>query len=128
MSFREACPRPQTDPRSRPYLQVIDERLPQVGAERFHVTAFADDGTGLELEVEPWKEGLFAKLEEIRAGSGPPARPTVPFRSGRSGPWWDTPSQAGSRPSLCTSVWGSWSGFFGGGSLALSKGCRNFLR
>uniref|UniRef100_A0A7S1IFB0 Uncharacterized protein n=1 Tax=Eutreptiella gymnastica TaxID=73025 RepID=A0A7S1IFB0_9EUGL len=57
------------DPRFCLSLQVIDERLPQVGAERFHVTAFADNGTGLEQEVEPWKEGLFMKLEKIQAGS-----------------------------------------------------------
>ena len=40
----------------------IDKRMSDVGAERFYESGFADDGVGLEVVVEPWKQKLWPAL------------------------------------------------------------------
>eukprot|EP00730_Choanoeca_flexa_P000613 TRINITY_DN10268_c0_g2_i3.p1 TRINITY_DN10268_c0_g2~~TRINITY_DN10268_c0_g2_i3.p1 ORF type:complete len:693 (+),score=171.43 TRINITY_DN10268_c0_g2_i3:32-2080(+) len=39
------------------------KRLSELGASPFYDPGFADDGIGLELVVEPWKEGLWAAVK-----------------------------------------------------------------
>lgn len=48
----------------------IDTALPKLGAERFYRRGDADDGTGLELVVEPWLQSLWKKLDEIADNLG----------------------------------------------------------
>eukprot|EP01147_Barroeca_monosierra_P005473 gene5473-7174_t len=43
----------------------FDRRLEELGATRFYPAGFADDGTGLEVVVEPWREGLWDALREV---------------------------------------------------------------
>eukprot|EP01060_Flectonema_neradi_P012064 TRINITY_DN1899_c0_g2_i1.p1 TRINITY_DN1899_c0_g2~~TRINITY_DN1899_c0_g2_i1.p1 ORF type:complete len:1173 (+),score=231.07 TRINITY_DN1899_c0_g2_i1:139-3519(+) len=40
----------------------IDKRMSELGAERFYNSGFADDGVGLEVVVEPWKQKLWPAL------------------------------------------------------------------
>jgi hypothetical protein len=35
----------------------------QLGAKEFYAPGFADDGTGLDVVVEPWKEGFWPAVE-----------------------------------------------------------------
>ncbi|XP_066937907.1 methionine synthase reductase-like [Macrobrachium rosenbergii] len=42
----------------------VDRRFQNLGAKRFYPCGWADDGTGLEVVVEPWIEGLFPALRE----------------------------------------------------------------
>ncbi|XP_043082709.1 methionine synthase reductase isoform X2 [Puntigrus tetrazona] len=43
--------------------KTIDGRLQQLGAKHFYATGHADDGTGLEVVVDPWIEGLWDALK-----------------------------------------------------------------
>uniref|UniRef100_A0A8C1GTP7 Methionine synthase reductase n=1 Tax=Cyprinus carpio TaxID=7962 RepID=A0A8C1GTP7_CYPCA len=45
--------------------KTIDSRLQQLGAKHFYATGHADDGTGLEVVVDPWIEGLWDALKKI---------------------------------------------------------------
>ncbi|XP_051538873.1 methionine synthase reductase-like isoform X1 [Myxocyprinus asiaticus] len=47
--------------------KTIDSRLQQLGAKHFYATGHADDGTGLEVVVDPWIEGLWEALKKILA-------------------------------------------------------------
>lgn len=40
-------------------------RFAELGATCFYPPGFADDGTGLEVVVEPWREGLFPALAKL---------------------------------------------------------------
>ncbi|XP_072235154.1 methionine synthase reductase [Leuresthes tenuis] len=42
----------------------IDSRLQELGARQFYPTGYADDGTGLEVVVDPWIEGLWNGIRE----------------------------------------------------------------
>ncbi|XP_064103579.1 methionine synthase reductase-like [Macrobrachium nipponense] len=42
----------------------VDRIFQNLGAKRFYPCGWADDGTGLEVVVEPWIEGLFPALRE----------------------------------------------------------------
>ncbi|KAI2649051.1 Methionine synthase reductase [Labeo rohita] len=44
--------------------KTIDSRLQQLGAKHFYATGHADDGTGLEVVVDPWIEGLWDSLKK----------------------------------------------------------------
>uniref|UniRef100_A0A8C1QCP9 Methionine synthase reductase n=1 Tax=Cyprinus carpio TaxID=7962 RepID=A0A8C1QCP9_CYPCA len=44
--------------------KTIDSRLQQLGAKHFYPTGHADDGTGLEVVVDPWIEGLWDALKK----------------------------------------------------------------
>lgn len=45
----------------------VDVGLEKLGAERFYKRGDADDGTGLEVVVEPWLASLWPLLEQIAA-------------------------------------------------------------
>ncbi|XP_069956956.1 methionine synthase reductase-like [Cherax quadricarinatus] len=45
--------------------KTIDKRLHSLGAHRFYDCGWADDGTGLEVVIEPWMEGLFPALKKF---------------------------------------------------------------
>uniref|UniRef100_A0A673NDV4 Methionine synthase reductase n=1 Tax=Sinocyclocheilus rhinocerous TaxID=307959 RepID=A0A673NDV4_9TELE len=45
--------------------KTIDSRLQQLGAKHFYATGHADDGTGLEVVVDPWIEGLWDALKKM---------------------------------------------------------------
>ncbi|XP_066532662.1 methionine synthase reductase [Hoplias malabaricus] len=47
--------------------KTIDRRLQQLGARHFYPTGHADDGTGLEIVVDPWIEGLWDALKKAFA-------------------------------------------------------------
>nr|XP_055039049.1 methionine synthase reductase isoform X3 [Misgurnus anguillicaudatus] len=47
--------------------KTIDRRLQQLGAKHFYATGHADDGTGLEVVVDPWIEGLWEALKKTFA-------------------------------------------------------------
>ncbi|XP_056594853.1 methionine synthase reductase [Triplophysa dalaica] len=47
--------------------KTIDRRLQQLGAKHFYATGHADDGTGLEVVVDPWIEGLWEALKKAFA-------------------------------------------------------------
>lgn len=49
----------------------IDTGLPKLGASRFLKRGDADDGTGLELVVEPWLESLWTTLAKIASSCSP---------------------------------------------------------
>eukprot|EP01063_Lacrimia_lanifica_P028331 TRINITY_DN4111_c0_g1_i3.p1 TRINITY_DN4111_c0_g1~~TRINITY_DN4111_c0_g1_i3.p1 ORF type:complete len:1850 (+),score=576.46 TRINITY_DN4111_c0_g1_i3:171-5552(+) len=40
----------------------VEARLLELGATRFHASGYADDGVGLEVVVEPWKQQLWPAL------------------------------------------------------------------
>ncbi|KAF2356861.1 FAD-binding type 1 [Trinorchestia longiramus] len=42
----------------------LDDILHQLGAQRFYSCGWADDGTGLELVIEPWKENFWPAITE----------------------------------------------------------------
>ncbi|XP_072544806.1 methionine synthase reductase [Salminus brasiliensis] len=44
--------------------KTIDKRLQELGAKHFYATGHADDGTGLEVVVDPWIEGLWEALKK----------------------------------------------------------------
>ncbi|KAM9712917.1 methionine synthase reductase isoform 1-T1 [Menidia menidia] len=44
--------------------KTIERRLQELGAKQFYPTGYADDGTGLEVVVEPWLEGLWNAIRE----------------------------------------------------------------
>uniref|UniRef100_A0A4W4DU58 Methionine synthase reductase n=1 Tax=Electrophorus electricus TaxID=8005 RepID=A0A4W4DU58_ELEEL len=44
--------------------KTIDRRLQELGAKHFYATGLADDGTGLEVVVDPWIEGLWEALKK----------------------------------------------------------------
>ncbi|TSL10165.1 Methionine synthase reductase [Bagarius yarrelli] len=44
--------------------KTIDRRLEDLGANHFYATGHADDGTGLELVVDPWIDGLWDALKK----------------------------------------------------------------
>eukprot|EP01061_Rhynchopus_euleeides_P040050 TRINITY_DN6879_c0_g1_i4.p1 TRINITY_DN6879_c0_g1~~TRINITY_DN6879_c0_g1_i4.p1 ORF type:complete len:1292 (+),score=424.77 TRINITY_DN6879_c0_g1_i4:157-4032(+) len=48
--------------------KLIDERMAQLGAARFHPTGYADDEVGLEVVVEPWKQKLWPAMLSIWTG------------------------------------------------------------
>ena len=48
--------------------RALHRRLTELGAKPFQPAAWADDGTGLEETVEPWLEGLWTALEQLRPG------------------------------------------------------------
>ncbi|CAG0885457.1 unnamed protein product [Cyprideis torosa] len=43
----------------------LDKQLEIAGGHRFYPSDWADDGTGLEIVVEPWKEGLWDALRVL---------------------------------------------------------------
>ncbi|KAG7317714.1 hypothetical protein KOW79_018749 [Hemibagrus wyckioides] len=45
--------------------KTIDRRLQELGANHFYATGLADDGTGLEVVVDPWIDGLWDALKKI---------------------------------------------------------------
>ncbi|KAI4891904.1 hypothetical protein NFI96_015861, partial [Prochilodus magdalenae] len=47
--------------------KTIDSRLQELGAKHFYATGHADDGTGLEIVVDPWIEGLWEALRRTFA-------------------------------------------------------------
>ncbi|XP_060755980.1 methionine synthase reductase [Neoarius graeffei] len=47
--------------------KTIDSRLQELGANHFYATGLADDGTGLEVVVDPWIDGLWDALKKIFA-------------------------------------------------------------
>ncbi|MCL4119184.1 UNVERIFIED_CONTAM: hypothetical protein GTU68_044423, partial [Idotea baltica] len=47
------------------YGKTLDKRLQNLKARRFYNCGWADDGTGLEIVVEPWIEDLFPALESF---------------------------------------------------------------
>ncbi|XP_064016784.1 methionine synthase reductase isoform X1 [Pogoniulus pusillus] len=44
--------------------KTVDQRLQELGAQRFYNTGLADDCVGLELVVDPWIDGLWLALKE----------------------------------------------------------------
>ena len=49
--------------------RALHRRLTELGAGCFHGPAWADDGTGLEVVVEPWLEGLWGALGTVMAAA-----------------------------------------------------------
>ena len=49
--------------------KALHRRLTELGAACFHGPAWADDGTGLEVVVEPWLEGLWGALGTVMAAA-----------------------------------------------------------
>ena len=47
--------------------KALNRRLTELGANCFHGPAWADDGTGLEVVVEPWLDGLWEALSSVMA-------------------------------------------------------------
>ena len=45
--------------------KALHRRLSELGATTFYPADWADDGTGLEIVVEPWLEGLWPALETL---------------------------------------------------------------
>ncbi|XP_051910398.1 methionine synthase reductase isoform X2 [Hippocampus zosterae] len=43
--------------------KTIERRLQELGAQKFYATGYADDGTGLEVVVDPWLEGLWKAIK-----------------------------------------------------------------
>ncbi|XP_071544761.1 methionine synthase reductase-like [Panulirus ornatus] len=43
--------------------KTVDQKLQALGGNRFYDCGWADDGTGLEIVVEPWIEGLLPALK-----------------------------------------------------------------
>ncbi|XP_045594122.1 methionine synthase reductase [Procambarus clarkii] len=43
--------------------KTIDQKLQALGGNRFYACGWADDGTGLEIVIEPWIEGLIPTLK-----------------------------------------------------------------
>lgn len=48
--------------------KTIDSLLQRLGAKHFYATGHADDGTGLEVVVDPWIEGLWDALKKTFSG------------------------------------------------------------
>ncbi|XP_037829005.1 methionine synthase reductase isoform X2 [Kryptolebias marmoratus] len=44
--------------------KTIERRLRELGAKQFYPTGYADDGSGLEVVVDPWLEGLWSAITE----------------------------------------------------------------
>jgi len=49
--------------------KALNRRLLELGATPFYPAAWADDGTGLEVVVEPWIEGLWEAVEAMEKGN-----------------------------------------------------------
>ena len=49
--------------------KALHRRLSELGARTFYAPDWADDGTGLEIVVEPWLEGLWPALAEIASNN-----------------------------------------------------------
>jgi len=45
--------------------KALNRRLLELGANPFYPPGWADDGTGLEIVVEPWMDDLWSALEKI---------------------------------------------------------------
>ena len=63
----------------------LHRRLKELGACLFYQPGWADDGTGLELVVEPWIEGLWTAIEAMPGfvkGGGPKIMATEDFIDG----------------------------------------------
>jgi methionine synthase reductase len=45
--------------------KMLDKRMRDLGATPFYDPGFADDGTGLEIVVEPWIDGLWAAMKKL---------------------------------------------------------------
>jgi sulfite reductase alpha subunit-like flavoprotein len=65
---------------------TLDTRMAQLGAERFYDICCADDGTGMDKDIEPWTQGLWTPLrvacglEKAAAAPAPaPAPAPVPL-------------------------------------------------
>lgn len=43
--------------------KTVERRLQELGAKQFYATGYADDGTGLEVVVDPWLEGLWKAIK-----------------------------------------------------------------
>ncbi|CAL8292869.1 unnamed protein product [Lota lota] len=43
--------------------KTIDKRLQELGANHFYATGHADDGTGLEVVLDPWIEGVWDAIK-----------------------------------------------------------------
>ncbi|XP_074549213.1 methionine synthase reductase isoform X2 [Halichoeres trimaculatus] len=43
--------------------KTIERRLQELGGKQFYATGYADDGTGLEVVVDPWLEGLWKAIK-----------------------------------------------------------------
>jgi len=46
--------------------QALHRRLTELGAKTFYPPDWADDGTGLEIVVEPWLENLWDAVDNLR--------------------------------------------------------------
>ncbi|XP_030204865.1 methionine synthase reductase isoform X1 [Gadus morhua] len=61
--------------------KTIDKRLQELGANHFYATGHADDGTGLEVVLDPWIEGVWdaikAALSKMSSSSHPPLKETL---------------------------------------------------
>ncbi|XP_047423665.1 methionine synthase reductase [Mugil cephalus] len=44
--------------------KTIERRLQELGAKQFYASGYADDGTGLEVVIDPWLEGLWDAIKE----------------------------------------------------------------
>lgn len=49
--------------------KIFHKRLRELGASCFYGPRWADDGVGMELEVEPFKDGLWTALENLLKSS-----------------------------------------------------------
>lgn len=45
--------------------KTLDRRLQELGARKFYNCGWADDAVGLEVEVEPWMDGLWTPLKKL---------------------------------------------------------------
>ena len=45
--------------------KALHRRLTELGANCFYGPAWADDGTGLEVVVEPWLDGLWEAVDNM---------------------------------------------------------------
>ena len=48
--------------------KALHRRLTELGANCFYGPAWADDGTGLEVVVEPWLDGLWEAVDKMTSG------------------------------------------------------------
>jgi sulfite reductase alpha subunit-like flavoprotein len=58
--------------------RILNSKLEALGGKRFYRTVYADDATGLEDAVEPWRKGLLPALETTaRSPNSDRARPSA---------------------------------------------------
>eukprot|EP01047_Picozoa_sp_COSAG01_P030486 COSAG01_NODE_2127_length_8365_cov_5.420276_11_plen_484_part_00 len=63
---------------------TLDTRMAQLGAERFYDMCCADDGTGMDKDIEPWTQGLWTPLRVacgLEKAAAAPAPAPVPLPS-----------------------------------------------